>query len=162
MRTIYLAGPITGESFSGCTSWREYAKKLLNPGIIGLSPLRGKEYLANEANIGDSYEDIPLSSSRGIITRDFFDVQNCDMVLAYLKGAKRASLGTVMEIAWAYAFRKPLITVIEPSVFEATGTLASAGNVHEHAMIREATSYRVDELEKAIAIANAVLTDYVG
>ena len=164
MKTAYLAGAITGESFAGATDWREYVKTNLNPGIAGLSPLRAKDYLAQEKEIGDSYEDfdMPLSSSRAIMTRDFFDCQNCDIVLANLLGTKKVSIGTVMEIAWAYAFNKPLILVIEPAVSESTGFTASEGNIHEHAMIREATGFRVDTIDKAIFIANAVLTDYVG
>ncbi len=151
MRTVYLAGAITGESFAGATDWREYVKTKLNPGIAGLSPLRAKDYLKSETEIGDSYEDTPLSSSRGIMTRDFFDCQNCDIVLANLLDTKKVSIGTVMEIAWAYAFNKPLILVLEHE-----------GNVHEHAMIREATGFRVDTVDKAISVANAVLTDYAG
>ncbi len=160
MKTVYLAGAITGESFGGATDWREYVKTKLNPGIAGLSPLRAKDYLENETEIGDSYEDIPLSSSRGIMTRDFFDCQNCNIILANLLGTKKVSIGTVMEIAWAYALNKPLILVMEPAESEATGFTASEGNIHEHAMIREATGYRVDTVDKAIFIANAILTDY--
>jgi nucleoside 2-deoxyribosyltransferase len=159
MKTIYLAGPITGESWEGATDWRDYVQQRLNPGIRGLSPLRAKDYLAKEQSIGDSYEAIPLSASRGIMTRDFFDCQNCDIILAYLKEAQNVSIGTVIEIAWSYAFRKPLIAVIEPSVFE-NGELKEKGNIHDHAMLREAISYRVEELDTAIFIANAILTDY--
>jgi len=75
MKTVYLAGAITGESFGTSNSWRDYVKNKLNKGISGLSPLRAKDYLKNETDIGDSYENIPLSSSRGIMTRDFFEVQ---------------------------------------------------------------------------------------
>lgn len=43
MKTVYLAGPITGLTFEGCKSWREYAIAKLEPrGIRGLSPLRAK------------------------------------------------------------------------------------------------------------------------
>lgn len=165
--TCYLAGAITGESFGSATNWREYVKNKLNPGIAGLSPLRAKDYLAKEEAIGDSYEtqngiETPLSTSRGIMTRDFFDCQNCDVMIAYLKGTKKVSIGTVMEIAWAYAFNKPLILVMEAATSESTGFVASEGNIHEHSMIREATGYRVDTIDKAILIVNAILTDYVG
>ncbi len=159
-KTVYLAGPITGETFEGCTDWREFARKSLAPGICGLSPLRAKDYLAGENKIGDSYEGLALSSARGIMTRDYFDVQNCDIVIANVKGASSVSIGTVMEIAWAKAFDKPLILVIEPSEFEATGNLRSRGNIHEHAMIREATGFRVETLEEAVLVANAILADY--
>jgi nucleoside 2-deoxyribosyltransferase len=85
------------------------------------------------------------------MTRDFFDCQNCDIVLANLLGTKKVSIGTVMEIAWAYAFNKPMILVLDPE-----------NNIHEHPMIQEATGFRVDTVDKAIFIANAVLTDYAG
>ncbi len=143
MKTVYLAGAITGESFGDATDWREYVKTRLNPGIAGLSPLRAKDYLENENSIGDSYEGVVLSCARGIMTRDFFDCQNCDVVLANLKGTEKVSIGTVMEIAWAYAFNKPLILVLEPAASVATG-------------------FRVETIDEAIFVANAILTDYVG
>jgi nucleoside 2-deoxyribosyltransferase len=155
MRSIYLAGAITGESYGDATDWREYVRTRLSPGIVGLSPLRAKAYLENETTIGDCYDSqngvaTPLSTSRGIMTRDFFDCQNCDIVLANLLGTEKVSIGTVMEIAWAHAFNKPLILVLEDN------------NIHEHAMIREATGFRVKTIDEAILIANAILTDYEG
>ena len=155
MQSIYLAGAITGESYGNATDWRRYVRDHLNPGIVGLSPLRAKTYLEEEKAIGDCYDsqngvETPLSTSRGIMNRDFFDCQKCDIVLANLLDTKIVSIGTVMEIAWAYALKKPLIIVMEKE-----------GNLHEHAMIREATGFRVSTIEAAIDIANAVLTDYV-
>ncbi len=152
--SCYLAGAITGESYGNATDWREYVRARLSDGIVGLSPLRAKAYLENETAIGDSYDaqngvSTPLSTSRGIMTRDFFDCQTCDIVIANLLGTKIVSIGTVMEIAWAYALKKPLIIVMEEE-----------GNLHEHSMIREATGFRVSTIDEAILIANAILTDY--
>ena len=146
---VYLAGAITGESFKGATDWREYARKNFEPGILGVSPLRRTEsYLGNETEIKLSYEGTPLSGSRAIMTGDYFDVQRCHVLLANLKDAKRISVGTVMEIAWAKAFQKPLILVAEE------------GNLHEHPMIHEATGYRVSELDEGIHIVNVLLSGY--
>ena len=155
MESVYLAGAITGWGYGDATNWREHVRANLNPGIVGLSPLRAKEYLKNETAIGDSYEqmeghDTPLSSSRGIMTRDFYDCRKCDMVMANLLGTETVSIGTVMEIAWAYALNKPLVLVLEDN------------NIHEHSMIREATGFRVKTIDEAISIVNAVLTDYTG
>ena len=48
-KLVYLAGPITGVDYGSCTDWRKYAKsKLAEDGIMGVSPMRGKENLANE------------------------------------------------------------------------------------------------------------------
>jgi nucleoside 2-deoxyribosyltransferase len=145
-KLVYLAGPITGLDYNGCTDWREYAKKeLAKWGITGLSPMRAKEYLASEKNISDEYS-ATLSSSKGIVTRDRFDVMSCNVMLSNLLGAKKISIGTVIECGWADAFRKPIITVIEKE-----------GNPHEHAMIRELTGFRVEDLDKGLYIARAIL-----
>ncbi len=158
MKRVYLAGPITGLSFEGCTDWREYAiKELSTVGITGLSPLRATDYLQGESIIEDSYENTALSSSRGIITRDRWDTTRCDVILVNFLGAARVSIGTIMELAWADLSRIPSIVVMEPSQFEATGTTPSVGNVHEHAMIREATGFRVETLEEGLNIAKAIL-----
>lgn len=143
----YLAGPISGTSYDGCTDWRDYATKILSYlNIQGLSPMRGKDYLSDEKQIGDSYEEHVLSCSRGIMTRDFFDCKRADILIVNFLGAERASLGTAMEIAWAYQNNTPVIAVMEET-----------GNIHDHAMIREAIGYRVTTLDRAIEVADIVL-----
>src|SRR5688572_5234242 len=127
MKTVYLAGPITGLSYGGCVEWRDYAiEELKKFNIKGLSPMRNKEYLKNEQNISHSYESSVMSCSRGIFTRDRFDCLTCDLILVNLLGATKVSIGTVMEIAWADSRKTPIILVIEKE-----------NNIHEHAMIRE-------------------------
>ena len=158
MKTVYLAGPITGCSYEGCVDWREYAiKELAAVGITGLSPMRAKDYLKSESIVGDSYEDTVLSSSRGIITRDRWDTTRSDIILANFLGAEQVSIGTVMEIAWADLARVPIIMAIEPSELEATGPAPSQGNVHEHSMLREAAGFRVETLEEGLNVAKAIL-----
>ena len=144
---LYAAGPIRGVSYDECTDWRKYVAKRLPKYIKLLSPMRAKEYLAHEKSIAFSYEDKPLSSSRGIVCRDRFDVQRCDAILVNLLGAKKVSIGSVGEIFWADVWRKPIILVIE-----------KRGNVHEHAMVRELSGFIVDNLDEAIKIAIAVLS----
>lgn len=158
-KTVYLAGPITGLSYEGCTDWREYAiKSLQHAGITGLSPMRAKDYLQSENIVGDSYENTVLSCSRGITTRDRWDTTRCDVVLANFLGAERVSIGTVMELAWADAARTPIIVVMEPTVEANDGLKPSVGNVHEHSMIREVTGFRVETLEEGLNVAKAILT----
>lgn len=144
--SVYLAGPITGVSWNGATSWRDDATTWLVPEITAFSPLRRKDYLIGSESISPSYEEWPLSSSRGLMTRDRFDCFNRDMILAYLLGALKISIGTVMEIAWGDMGRKPIVIVMEQS-----------GNVHDHPMIREAAGYIVPTLEEAVAVCRAVL-----
>lgn len=150
MSTVYLAGPITGLSYGECTDWREYAIKELDAaGIRGVSPLRAKSYLSNEGKIADSYEQIVLSSSRGITTRDRWDATRCDVLLASLLGADRVSIGTVMEVAWADLSRIPIVLVMEKEK-----------NLHDHAMLREVAGFRVETLEEGLNVVKAILSVY--
>lgn len=148
MKTVYLAGPITGLSYGGCTNWREGAIKWLAQfNIKGVNPMRCKDYLKDEKKIGDSYESSVMSCSRGIYTRDKFDCFNCDLILVNFIGAKVVSIGTVMEIAWADSKNTPIITAIEKE-----------GNVHDHAMIRESIGFRVGSLEEGLNVAKSILS----
>ena len=40
-------------------------------------------------------------------------MQRCDVVLMYLIGAKKVSIGTMIEAGWADAYRKPVVLVLE-------------------------------------------------
>jgi hypothetical protein len=98
MKTVYLAGPITGCTYTGCTDWRSYAKNILSvAGITGLDPMRGKDYLLNEKSLGNDYPH-PLSCPRGIMTRDYWDCTRCDVLLVNFLGAEKVSIGTVMKL----------------------------------------------------------------
>lgn len=143
---LYCAGAITGISYAGSTDWREYVSGKLPSFITAVSPMRGKKYLSQEKKVKASYEDIPLSSQKGIMTRDRMDVMRCDMTLVNLLGTEKVSIGSVMEVAWADAFRKPVILVMEKD------------NLHSHPMLREAAGFIVSDLDEAITIAIAVLS----
>jgi len=142
---IYLAGPITGLNYEGATDWRESVSEQLLPGIIGVSPMRGKEYLKAIGTIGGTSEEAytrlsVISHPKGVICRDRWDISSCDAVLMNLLGAERVSIGTMIEAGWADAHRKPVIVVREPS------------NVHAHMMLDEIAGYTVQTLEEAVHI----------
>lgn len=145
--TVYLAGPIKGLSYDGATTWREDAQiALAAVGIVALSPMRFKRYLAGELTIGDSYADFTLSTEQGITTRDRFDVQRCDVVLMNLLGAEKVSIGTMIEAGWADAYRKPVVLVVEDS-----------GNAHDHCMLRTIAGFRVPTLAAGLDTVAALL-----
>ena len=143
---LYCAGPITGVTYAESTDWREYVSGKLPPYIKAVSPMRGKQYLANETNIKVSYPEHPLSTQKGIVCRDRADVMRCDMILVNFLGATKVSIGSVMEIAWADAWRKPIIVVMEED------------NIHRHSMLNEVSGFVVIDLDEAIRIATAVLS----
>ncbi|MDQ5949396.1 MAG: hypothetical protein QG589_522 [Patescibacteria group bacterium] len=143
---LYCAGPILGTSYKECTSWREYVANQLPLHITAVSPMRGKKYLENEKSISHSYEEYPLSSKKGITCRDRMDVMRCDMIIVNFLGTKKVSIGTVMEIAWADAWRKPIIVVMEKD------------NIHQHTILQEVTGFIVSDLDEAIKIVVSVLS----
>jgi nucleoside 2-deoxyribosyltransferase len=144
---VYLAGPISGLTYAGGQGWREYVAQALPQEIRAISPLRAKaQMLSRVGVIEDSYEDNPLTSTSGITTRDRQDCTRADAVLFNMLGATRVSVGTCMEFGWADAHRIPIILVMEKS-----------GNVHDHPMVRGVTGFRVDNLDDALKILEAVL-----
>ncbi len=152
MKSVYLAGPITGLSFGGCTEWRDYAISKLAPhGIQGLSPMRGKHYLANLKSIsgtGEEYKDAGvLSTQSAVVARDRFDTQRCDVVLMNMVGAERISIGTMIEIGWADSARRPVVMAIE------------ANNVHQHMMVRGLIGFMVPTLDEALATVISILAE---
>ena len=122
---VYLAGPISGYDYESVNDWRVFAaEELFNHGIKGFSPMRGKSYLSKEDVIQDSYEDHTMSSIIGINVRDFNDCKTADAILVNLLGAKKVSIGTCMEIAWARAFQIPVVIIMENE------------NPHNHGMLK--------------------------
>lgn len=143
MKLVYLAGPITGCSYKGCTEWRqEIIKdfKKTTKGIVGISPMRGKDYLLNETKLSAMGGNAPkiLAKGKHINSRDSEDVERCDMVLMNLLGATIVSIGTMMELGYA-RHKTPVVLVMEPE-----------GNLHDHAMVRAQADYIVHTLEDAV------------
>jgi nucleoside 2-deoxyribosyltransferase len=141
---VYLAGAIAGLSGADAIDWRNQAVEDLKlRGVEALSPMRAKDVLRNRTISGNfnDYKDLgAFFTSRGIMTRDFNDVKRCDALLVNLLGLEKPSLGTIMELAWAFAFQKPAVIAIEKT-----------GNPHDgHPMIFEAIPFRVETLEEAI------------
>lgn len=147
---VYLSGPITGLDFKGCTDWREYARMRLDDlGIEGLSPMRGKEFLADCGTIEDGTQEVLtnfMSQDAAIVTRDRWDTTRADFMLVNLLDAKRVSIGTVIELGWADAARIPVILIMEPK-----------GNIHEHAFVRQLSGYRVETVDDALHLLGAAL-----
>ena len=119
--------------------------------IETLSPLRAKDSLLNGSRISTDFNDYkdlgPFFTSRGIMVRDFNDVKRCDALLVNLIGLTKPSMGTIMELAWAYAMQKPAVVAME-----------AQGNPHDlHPMIHEAIAFRVETLDEAIDSVAVIL-----
>jgi len=142
---LYLSGPITGCTYEGCTDWRDKVTKMLPPDIIAVSPMRKQPELKAAGVLTDSYEGKPFTSGKGIVCRDRFDVQRCDVMLVNVLGTTTISKGTLLEVGQGDMRRMPIILAIEK------------GNVHEHAMLYNMAGFVVDNLDEAVHIAISVL-----
>lgn len=149
---VYLAGAIAGLSGTHATTWRRTAAALLSDrDVETLDPMRAKLALSHQTRIATDFREYAdrgaFFTSRGIMARDFADVKRCDALLVNLLGAKKPSLGTVMELAWAYLLQKPVVVAIE-----------AEGNPHDlHPMLHEAMPFRVETLDEAIECVAVIL-----
>lgn len=160
-RKIYLAGPITGLSYGEARhGWREEFSKIVEPHghIECYSPMRAKNFLEKSnkiAGTADSYgKDSPFGQALGILGRDHNDVFTCDAMVANFLGAKMGSLGTAAEFGFAYAYRKPIIMVIEPAELDYTKNT----NPHHHVFLTSMAAYVVNDLETAADVVASLLT----
>ncbi len=144
---VYLAGPITGLSFSHAYNWRKLASEALAPEIECASPLRGQMHLADEPQIKHTYIGNPFTSQRGIMVQDHYDVCRSTVILADFTGASAKSGGTFMEFGWAWDKHIPVVAVMEES-----------GNPHDgHPMLMECISFRLSRLEDGIAVTRRLV-----
>lgn len=160
-KTVYMAGPISGLNYTEATTWRDDVKELLKGHDIKcLSPLRAEVHLRNhegllsdcqtvEENLKASCQVLAMSTPRGVFERDKFDATHCSVMLVNLLGAKKVSIGTVIEIGLAHAHSIPIVLVIEDK-----------DNPHEHAFIRESCAFRTSCLNEGVAIVEAILGAY--
>jgi len=98
MKTVYLCGPINGCTDAECNDWRSFAKEQCWKTI---DPMK-RDYRGREA---ESY--------REIVELDKLDVRACDVVLA---NCPKPSVGTSMEIFYAWQIGRPVVAVVEGSV----------------------------------------------
>jgi len=86
-----------------------------------------------------------MRHGRSIAARDRFDVMRCDLLIVNLLEKKAVSIGSVGEIFWADAYRKPVIMVREKN------------NIHTHAMLDALVGWLVEGLDEAISTARTLL-----
>jgi nucleoside 2-deoxyribosyltransferase len=149
MPKVYLAGPIIGHTYGAAQMWRDIARKRFAPDIQCFSPLRGKENLDRRGvpiSNGGYPDSNPLNTDLAVLSRDMNDVLTCDLLLVNLLPADRAAIGSCMEIAWACAFRKPIVAVIRPDDV-----------LHDHPLLRAAIGFRTGDLLEAVDIAKHIL-----
>lgn len=150
-KQIYLSGPIAGLNYEECTRWRNFAAEMLSENHIdSRDPMRGRIYkdafsrVSGSSPLGDVVHVIDpcLNTDHGITMRDYQDTVTSDALFVNLLDTTIVSIGTVIEIAWAYERRIPTIVIMEKE-----------GNLHDHPMLRDMIDYRVDSIAAAVNVA---------
>jgi nucleoside 2-deoxyribosyltransferase len=111
---------------------------VIDPAAAPYDTTKAFEHTARRSNDVKTLER--LKRGRVVIDRNKKLIAECDVVLANLLHSKSASIGSVGEIFWAYAFGKPIIIVREDH-----------GNVHDHAMLNAMATVIVDTLQEGCA-----------
>lgn len=155
---IYLSGPISHLSYEEADKWTKEAEYLLSQRskdrIIGYRPLRyknfslsGERYDTNKILLPTDTNPFqnPLSNDRAIFSRDKYDVLSSDIILVNLLGAKKVSIGTMYEMAWAHQQQIPIVCIMEEN------------NIHDHPFVRESMNFRVISLEEAVELIARIL-----
>lgn len=94
-RLVYLAGPIAGCSDAECRVWREQAARMLRP-LDVLDPLR-RDYREQEL--------FHPELAAAVVSSDKADIVRSAALLVHYD---RPSIGTSMEIIFAWTFRIPV------------------------------------------------------
>jgi nucleoside 2-deoxyribosyltransferase len=132
---VYLAGPMAGITVKECRAWRLAATPVLeDAGFTILDPTRELIGYPDDFVLTQQAE-----SKRVVFARDKFDATRADILLVNLLGATDKSLGTLMEVAWAYLSGKFIVVVMEPE-----------GNPHDHTFTREAASIVPPTIEEGV------------
>jgi nucleoside 2-deoxyribosyltransferase len=143
---VYLAGSITAATESQTRDWRAHCQDGLAPEIEVLSPTRQQfEVIDETTDLGCEQRLRMMQHGRSTAMRDRFDVLRCDLIIVNVKHARRVSIGSVGEIFWADAYRKPVIMVREQN------------NIHTHAMLDALVGWIFEDLDEAIATARTLL-----
>lgn len=149
MKHVYLAGPITGLSYEEATRWRTDIADLFAQDIVALDPMRLKSYLAGEQSIGMSYEKSMLSNCKSVLARDRNDVRRCDAVVAYFPKGARPSAGTLVELGWADAWRKPIVLLVDAD-----------DPIRKHPLVGGVAGFLATDVREAAVCINALLSDH--
>lgn len=134
---VYLSGPMGGCSFAEMNDWRAYAAEKLNsPTLKCLLPTR---------SFSKDYQ--PPETDKWINRRDYFDCVRAQCLLVNFKGMKHISIGTVMEIAWAYQRQINIVCICEPD------------GPQNHPMIKDCLTHEVYTLDDGIAAVKELLSE---
>ena len=161
---VYLSGPIKGLDFYEATGWRASVASTLSRRsggcIQALSPMRGKEALRNVPVLGGNHPDILNATREAIWSRDRYDVERADAMLAFFgeRVVGRLSVGTLVEIAWAGARALPVVAVVPLD----TKGWSEILEMLQHPLVAPAIGWQPNNMEDAIKVLLQLLGPAAG
>lgn len=154
MSKVYLSGPITGLTYGEARfAWRQKFENLLNAihrlDITLLSPMRHEGHLAEMAApiLPDNLPTHLFSHPKMIVAKDFLDIDESTIVVVNLLGATAVSQGTLIEMGYAKAKGKTIVTISGP------------GNPHNSPFIDVISNVVVGSLPEAVTIVASLLSE---
>lgn len=152
---VYLSGPITGLTYTEARyDWRVDLANMLGERIIPLSPMRHEGHLAEMRAMPIGPDTLPthlFSHPKMIVAKDFLDIDESTIVIVNLLDAKAVSQGTLIEMGYAKAKGKTIITIAD----------AETDKVHNSPFIGVISDVIVGTLEEAATICNSLLSEGV-
>jgi Nucleoside 2-deoxyribosyltransferase len=147
LHTIFLCGPISGLTILRASAWRSHVLERLGSQMNVIDPMRDSPDATVRSQMASTriLTTDRLRHGKQTVTRNRFDIERCDLVLACFLGAKSISIGAVGEIFWADAMHKPVIIVREED------------NPHNHDMLNEIAGWIFDDLDAALEQVKRVL-----
>lgn len=126
-----------GCSFKEMREWRTYVATRLDSATLKCTdPTR---------SFGEGF--VPKESPKWVNRRDYNDCVNAQCVLVNLVGMKQLSIGTIMEIAWAYQKQIPIVCVVEPD------------GPQNHPMLQDSITHEVATLDEGIAAVKELMSE---
>lgn len=151
MPSIYLAGPITGQTYEQARwGWRRDFANRLPARIAVLSPMRQEGHLAEvKGPLLDSYPGHPFSTPRLIVAKALLDIRRVDLVVVGLQWQHNVSKNTLFEMGFADALQKPIVVVMEE------------GNPHDCVFVRERAMLITGSYDTAAEVVAGLLMEGV-
>jgi len=143
-KRVYLVGVISEDPETH--RWRKEATRLLGDKFIVDDPTSSKfdrETLKEAAGDAEKIHAlVELHQSEILLPKSFQSVENADIILSnlQLQAVDRPMVGSLMEIAWAFAMHKTVIAIKGTSYYS------------RHPMIKGSVHAWADTIEEAVYI----------
>lgn len=155
---IYCASPITGKTWKKVNQYyKNITERLGNMDYIVFNPMVSKgegcgfaeDNSNNVIGPGNYKTTNPSLSNKAIKKRDYWMVQQADVVLIDFSDAKAISIGCVSELAIADFSGKHTVVVM------------GRNNLHEHAFILEESDVVFEHIEYALAYLRKLINQKI-